>query len=182
MRPVSGGRLEIARKKFGTWWFEAKLGGMRISLHVESGAMWNRQNERIKNPHWFAKAVKKIQERNLGIEWLDCEGLYHAHEYGKGTLVILDAIVQGLTIEERGTLYFDSVEIVPFTKDIPKDEVFRTERYRWEDRDTVWQELKKVGAPLFEGIVAKQGGSKYACQRVSATRESPFWSKHRFDM
>ncbi len=115
-RPVNGGPLPQAMKfkRPGDWFHEPKINGWRAWLHVPTGAMFNRRNERLSIESEFVKAIKRIQQfriiesgdaiaekfgqRPVGssppIEWLDCEAFERRHPLGKGCLIILDALTR----------------------------------------------------------------------------------------
>lgn len=63
----------------------------------------------------------------------------------------------------------------------------RADHFQGEDVDgihTGWVKLQRanqqLGAEVFEGMVAKRTDSLYPLQLQSATREFPFWIKHRW--
>lgn len=190
-RPINCGRLDKALPKHDdAWWCEPKISGMRIVLHVPTGAMWTRLGTPLTNPGWFKKAADKMRAALPNVEWLDAEGLYLAHQVGKGCLIALDIIERGTTIEQR-MKKLSALEELPLSNDLPKDEVFRTRRYDWKEAKTVWDTLLGLSRSwdrrangnnyLYEGIVAKKKSSPYPFQLKGPAIESSLWTKHRFD-
>lgn len=188
-RPINCGKLTVARPKIGQFWVEPKITGMRLVLHVPTGQLWTRHGEPVSNPRWFTKAVSKIQELLPNEEWLDCEGIYQAHNVGKGTIVVLDAIVRGETVEQRYER-FSNIPEMPFTNDLPCDQVYRIPRFDWSEARNLWDSLLELGAdwvkrgngsvPLFEGVVAKKKASQYVFQNIDPKRETASWQKHKW--
>jgi ATP-dependent DNA ligase len=188
-RPINCGKLTIARPKIGNFWVEPKITGMRVVLHVPTGEMWTRHGTALASPKWFAAAAAKIKQLLPNEEWLDCEGLYQAHNVGKGTMVVLDSIVKGECIEDRRKR-FSVLPEMPITNDLAINEVYRIPSLDWGGAKDLWDRLLKLGedwvkrgngsVPLFEGVVAKKKNSGYAFQNVDPKRETPVWQKHRF--
>ena len=188
-RPINCGNLRVARPKIGQFWVEPKITGMRVTLHVPTGRMWTRHGPRLSNPKWFEHAAGAIKELLPNEEWLDCEGLYQAHNVGKGTIVILDDMVRDVVIEDRRELISD-IPLMPITNDLKGNEVYRIPYYDWSEAKTLWDTLLELGAdwvrrgfgsvPLFEGVVGKKKKSKYPFQTIDPKRESADWQKHRF--
>jgi len=168
---------------------EPKITGMRVILHAPSGEMWTRHGTTLSNPKWFAVAAAKIRQLLPSEEWLDCEGLYQAHNVGKGTMVVLDSIVKEESIEDRRER-FSTLQEMPITNGISENEVYRIPSLDWNSAKSLWDKLLSLGedwvkrgngsVPLFEGIVAKKKSSNYPFQNIDPKRETPIWHKHRF--
>jgi ATP-dependent DNA ligase len=188
-RPINCGKLTVARPKIGDYWVEPKITGMRVVLHVPSGKMWTRHGTPLTNPKWFAEAADKIKSLLPSEEWLDVEGLYQAHNIGKGTMVVLDSIV-GLTSIEDRKKRFSSLQEMPITNDLPNNEVYRIPSLDWSSAKDLWDTLLELGndwvkrgrgtVPLFEGVVAKKKSSNYPFQNIDPKRETPIWHKHKW--
>lgn len=189
-RPVNCGKLTVSRPKIGEFWVEPKITGMRVILHVPTGQMWTRHGTTLSNPKWFAEAASKVKTLLPAEEWIDCEGLYQAHNVGKGTLVVLDSIVKGESIEKRRERFAFLPEM-PLSNDIGCNEVYRIPSFDWKaEAKAIWDKLLSLGeewvkrgngsVPLFEGIVAKKKQSTYAFQNVDPKRETPLWHKHKW--
>src|SRR5438094_7236675 len=105
-RPINGGRLELAPPKRGLWFAEPKYNGWRVLAHAPSGTCFTRHLEPLTIAHEFASALALLRRAGelLGIEWFDCEGLERRHAIGRGTLVVLDAIIPGSYVERRQKL------------------------------------------------------------------------------
>ena len=152
--------------------------------------MWTRHGTTLSNPKWFAEAASKVKTLLPAEEWIDCEGLYQAHNVGKGTLVVLDSIVKGESIEKRRERFAFLPEM-PLSNDIGCNEVYRIPSFDWKaEAKAIWDKLLSLGeewvkrgngsVPLFEGIVAKKKQSTYAFQNVDPKRETPLWHKHKW--
>ena len=101
-RPIGGGRLELAPKKPGLWHAEPKYNGWRALVHCPTGTMWNRHGGRLTIAHEFKNALDRLRELSKqGLEWADCEALERRHAIGRGTLVVLDWIIESATYLER---------------------------------------------------------------------------------
>src|SRR5206468_11528941 len=91
------GRLELAPPKRGLWFAEPKYNGWRVLAHVPNGTCFTRHLEPLTIAHEFASALALLRRAGelMAIEWFDCEGLERRHAVGRGTLVVLDAIISG---------------------------------------------------------------------------------------
>jgi ATP-dependent DNA ligase len=175
-RPVNGGRLELAPVKRGVWLSEGKWNGWRAVVHTPTGRMWNRHGKPLSIAREFDKALATLK---CGVEWLDVEALERRHNIGRGTLIVLDAIVPGVPYEERKALtltYFPAAELNPVK--IECDRVYVSPFVAW-DPAILYESLKKY-AGFFEGIVMKRSGSPYPFQLRSDEKETVDWVKHRF--
>lgn len=191
MRPINGSPLSPATSTAGYWW-EPKLGGMRVILNVPTGEVWNRHGQKLTHKDSFAPALEKLRIALLptGIEWADCEGLLIAHEWGKGTVILLDAFNDFSTpIEERRATLVGLLPLFPMVKagEIPTNEAFLIPQYDDTDVPNLWAEVKELADlpnvpkhPLYEGLVAKQKGSVYRFNPRDPKIETPAWRKHRW--
>jgi hypothetical protein len=98
-RPVNGGPLNLAQPKRGDWDYESKINGWRTWVHVPTGTMFNRHNQRLSIEGQFTTALRILREVFACFpatdgwnqrEWADCEGLERRHNLGKGSLIVLD--------------------------------------------------------------------------------------------
>jgi hypothetical protein len=196
-RPVNGGPLEKADRKFGDWRAEPKFNGWRALLHVASGVMWNRHGARLSIEGAFAESVELIrtelaQAEQLGAfipEFLDLEGLARRHDHLRGTLIVLDAPIPGAYLERRAILarLFHPFD---YATDFAGDMVRLVPSH--EDAPALYADLQQLNAlycpewkarPLnafFEGIVMKRVDSEYPLQLRNPSAEFPRWMKHRF--
>lgn len=198
-RPLNGGPLNRAVPLLGKWAFEPKVNGWRTLVHVPTSFMWNRHGEPLTIRDEFRHVLDDLSPYlPCGIEWLDCEAFNRRHPLGKGSLVILDAVVPGLTWEQRQQLIYDNLirrgavmpwpveQIVP-----PANRLLSfSYNYTWEDDDPLmrpdaaWVRLQHLnqrhGCELFEGLVAKRLDSVYPIQLRSPTAETRHWVKHRW--
>lgn len=181
-RPINGGALEVALPKRGDWRYEPKYNGWRALIHIPTGAMFNRQLDRLTIEGDFHWSLAILRDAFIGSqEWADCEALERRHAIGKGTLILLDLITTGTYLERRRLMLMraPTLEVC----DRPKDnELYRAPSY--EDARTLWQRTaeanKILKAEFYEGIVAKRADSLYPIQRISASRETADWIKHRW--
>ena len=112
-RPVNGGPLDKALPKNGAWAYEPKINGWRAWLHVPTGAMFNRKNERLSIKREFKPVIDRLKRHAADAtkcpEWLDVEALERRLPIGKGTLVVLDAPLPGTWDARQRQLYADLV-------------------------------------------------------------------------
>ncbi|HUE37665.1 MAG TPA: hypothetical protein VMO20_09760 [Candidatus Acidoferrum sp.] len=189
-RPINGGPLPKAPPKSGLWYYEPKVNGWRTLVHVPTGAMFNRKNQRLSIESEFSTSLKLLRERFPAYEWLDCEALERRHGIGRGSLIVLDIVIAGKTYRERFDLISDTLgyaNCIGSGITVPAaNGIYRLPH--WENhRDfglQVWQELqdanKTLGVPFYEGLVAKRADSLYPFQLRSPDLEFPFWTKHRW--
>lgn len=185
-RPINGGDLTLAPPKRGTWFYEPKLNGWRTLVHTPTGTMFNRQGKRLSIADEFGCALAQLFQLVATYEWLDwldCEALERRHGIGRGTLIVLDTPRNRATYESRRgviTSIFREASILPQV--MPADSVLAVPSYR--STGTLWEELqrlnKSVGAPFYEGLVAKRADSLYPIQLRSSTEEFAGWVKHRW--
>lgn len=101
-RPVNGGSLESASPKIGEWIYEAKYNGWRALVHAPSGTMFNRQGWELAIADEFKEALELLKASDF--EWLDCEALERRNKIGRGTLIVLDAVIPGTYLDRRAAL------------------------------------------------------------------------------
>lgn len=195
-RPINGGPLPKAPPKSGLWYYEPKVNGWRTLVHVPSGTMFNRKNQRLSIEAEFSDALKLLQYQFRGYEWLDCEALERRHGIGRGSLIVLDIVLPGKTYEERFDLIREG-DSRDFTHCIiaaggtsvtvpSANGIYYLPH--WLDQNgaapSAWHELqranKTLGVPFYEGLVAKRADSFYPIQLRSPDFEFPFWTKHRW--
>lgn len=194
-RPINGGPLPKAPAKSNgpgssPWYYEPKVNGWRALIHVPSGIMFNRKNQRLSIESEFSTALKLLRDCFPSYEWLDCEALERRHGIGRGSLIILDIVIADKTYKERFNLISDVLDCsrcIGSGATVPAaNGVYRLPHC--EDHNDfalqLWQELqdanKTLGVPFYEGLVAKRADSIYPIQLRSPDCEFPFWTKHRW--
>lgn len=191
LRPVNGGPLPKAQRKHGDWYYEPKYNGWRALVHVPTGTMFNRKNERLSIEREFAAALTILREAYAEFEWLDCEALERRHNLGRGTLVVLDIPSAAETyLNRRRRLETCGVSgsgmVIPHCASQPlqNNTVYLTPSVK--QGETLWNLLREANGPdmlgceFYEGVVAKRADSRYPHQLRSASEEFPFWMKHRW--
>jgi ATP-dependent DNA ligase len=190
-RPIGGGRLELAPKKPGVWHAEPKYNGWRTLVHCPSGAMWNRHGGRLTIAHEFGNALDQLRSlSNQGLEWADCEALERRHAIGRGTLVVLDWVVESATYLERREFLSSLIETERLSlgewSTFPSDALVLPASLR-DEADAVhalYNSLKERNRALrcdfFEGVVMKRASAPYPIQLRSDSEESRVLVKHRF--
>ena len=191
-RPVNGGPLNLAQPKRGDWDYESKINGWRTWVHVPTGTMFNRHNQRLSIEGQFTSALRILREVFACFpatdgwnqrEWADCEGLERRHNLGKGSLIVLDIPNHPLPYTARND--FLQLWFPPLNLDghaCGPNEVRCLRRYR--DPFPLWQALRaenqRLGVEFYEGVVAKRCDSVYPTQRHSPDAEYTLWMKHRW--
>ena len=180
-RPVNGGRLELARPKFGAWFYEPKVNGWRALAHVPTRTAWNRHGEKLSIAGQFDAALAMLDE--AGIEWADVEAIERRHALMRGCLFLLDLPADPgdyvarrrrmTTLVETFTGNFRAVNdlfVLPACETECATALYRT----------LIQTNADLGAEFYEGLVAKRATSIYPLQLRNSREEFPFWCKHRF--
>ena len=190
-RPIGGGRLELAPKKPGLWHAEPKYNGWRALVHCPTGTMWNRHGGLLTIAHEFKNALDRLRElSNHGLEWADCEALERRHAIGRGTLVVLDWIVESATYLERREFLSKLIETERLSlgewSTFPSNALVLTPSL-CDEGDAVqalYNSLKERNRTLrcdfFEGVVMKRANAPYPIQLRSTAEESRCLVKHRF--
>lgn len=200
-RPINGGPLPKAPAKSNgpggsPWFYEPKVNGWRAMVHVPTGTMFNRKNQRLSIEAEFAPALKLLQYQFRGYEWLDCEALERRHGIGRGSLIVLDIVLPGKTYQERFEIIREgnsrdfttcSVAAGGVNVTVPAANCIYHLPH-WLDQNgaalSAWHELQRanqtLGVPFYEGLVAKRADSLYPIQLRSPDFEFPFWTKHRW--
>ena len=180
-RPLNGGALDVALPKRGDWRAEPKYNGWRALVHVPTGVMFNRKLERLSIENEFATALAELRARIRFDTWADCEALERRHNMARGTLIVLDLIIPGTYLERRGTLSRSLLQCA-IGQRIEPDSIYLTPSY--ENAKQTWERAQKANLSLhcdfYEGIVCKRADRPYPIQRISATRETADWIKHRW--
>jgi len=193
-RPYNGGPLDKAIKKDSGWYYEPKFNGWRTLIHLPTGTMFNRHGKELSIQHEFKAAVKELQEAYPDLEWVDCEALGRRHDIGKGTLIVLDAVIRGTYEQRRSRLEVDrllplhgasSVTLGFFADPIDMESCYLTDsEFGLENAESLWETMKDtnkvLGTEYFEGLVAKHADSHYPIQLRSSSDECSFWVKHRW--
>src|SRR5437868_5470729 len=145
-RPINGGRLELAPPKRGLWFAEPKYNGWRAPAHAPSGTCFTRHLEPLTIVHEFASALALLRRAGelMGIEWFDCEGLERRHSIGRGTLVVLDAIISGSYVERRQKLSAGFGELLSIECQPPKRTVVLTPSFPAIHALAIYQRLREI--------------------------------------
>ncbi len=208
-RPINGGPLDKALPKSNgaTWFYEPKLNDWRALLHRETGAMFNRKLEPLSIAGQFGNAYHILHDaiNDPALDWLNVMCLGRRIPLGKGSIVLLDAPEAPGDWTARQERLHQLVEVgvaQPWAHEQfpPPENSVLTFAYNYEtveqqarrgfkpDADTdpmsAWTRLqainRKLGYPLFEGLVAKRADSHYPIQKRSPDVEFPYWIKHRW--
>ncbi len=187
-RPLNGGALDCALPKRGDWRAEPKYNGWRALVHAPTGAMFNRWGEHLSIESEFRRAWKAMREYFSDFDWLDCEALSRRHALGKGSLIILDVIpppqshIGATYLERRKWIETRSVETLEL-QDRPCNGFLYIAPSYLDDK-LLWNQCRAAnvdaGCDFYEGIVCKRTTAPYPIQRISATRETADWIKHRW--
>jgi hypothetical protein len=185
-RPIDGGPFTGAPAKIGEWRAEPKYNGWRALVHIQSGAMFNRQLEPLSIQNEFVTALTELRAvfGNSLVQWADCEALERRHAIGRGTLILLDLVIPRATYAERRAA-FGATGIVcrDIGEAIKPDSLYVPPSYR--NAQKAWNlalaERNRQSAPdFYEGIVMKRVDAPYPMQIRSSHSETPCWVKHRW--
>ena len=186
-RPHNGGPLDKAIKKDSGWYYEPKFNGWRTLIHLPTGTMFNRHGKELSIQHEFVDAIKVLQGAYPDLDWVDCEALGRRHDIGKGTLVVLDAVIRGTYVQRRGRLEVDRrIPWHPMPPIVETDEwcYLTPSLYGLDRAELDWVQMQQdnlsLGVEYFEGLVAKHADSHYPIQLRSSSDECSFWVKHRW--
>jgi ATP-dependent DNA ligase len=183
-RPINGGRLDIAPKKRGTWFYEPKYNGWRVLVHTLSGTCFNRHGKELSISDEFQPALDQL--RKLPFHgWLDCEGLERRHGIGRGTLIVFDILIKSLGYEDRKNFLNSYLPTLTSASMCEEDQVYASPSLSdgpdimkaWEIMQT---QNQSVGCEFYEGFVAKKKDSPYPYQLDSPSKTTYTWMKHRF--
>ena len=195
VRPIQGGRLELAPPKRGPWYAEPKFNGWRALVHTPTGTMWNRHGALLTIVDCFRPALTALAKlADRGLVWADCEALERRHNLGRGTLVVLDLVPESGTpsYEERRSVMetlipTHAVFSGEAARPVPCGVVVLTPTFRADARAGAlgfYQQLRvanrALGCDFFEGVVMKRADSPYPVQTRSSSEKFRGWVKHRF--
>jgi hypothetical protein len=185
-RPIDGGLLIGAPAKIGEWRAEPKYNGWRALVHIQSGAMFNRQLEPLSIQNEFATALTELRAvfSNSLVQWADCEALERRHAISRGTLILLDLVIPHATYAERRAA-FGAMGIAcrDIGETIKPDSLYVPPSYR--DAPKAWnlalvERNRESAADFYEGIVMKRVDAVYPMQLRSPHVETSAWVKHRW--
>jgi hypothetical protein len=168
------------------WFAEPKFNGWRVLAHAPTGTCFNRHGAPLTIAHEFATALTLLRcyGEKLKVEWFDCEGLERRHAIGRGTLVVLDAIIPGSYVDRRERLVAGFGEPLSIESKPPERAVVLTPSFCCGDAMPTYQRLREInqqwGCDFYEGVVMKRGNAPYPMQLRSDTEECRAWAKHRF--
>ncbi len=193
-RPLNGGRFGLITKKpIHLWSF--KVNGWRTLVHTPTGTMFNRHGQQLSIAPEFAIALAKLSRCN--IEWLDCEAFERRHDLGRGSLVVLDAVLPNLTASERWHQVISESSrwnwpMLELETKPEENRVYLIRQMAMSDAShsgklslgSYWARMQALnrewGVEFYEGLVAKHADSLYPIQLRSSDAECPFWIKHRW--
>ena len=183
-RPVNGGRLELARPKFGPWAFEPKVNGWRALYHRPSRTLWNRHGEPLSIASEFQTALR-VLDAIAFIDLFDLEALERRHDLMRGCLFVLDVVIPDASYSVRRALMekhfpvFATVHAHAW-----RDQCSILKSSNWSNAAVAYKQLcaanKILKCPFYEGVVAKRTDKPYPIQNRDPKCECPFWMKHRF--
>jgi hypothetical protein len=193
-RPINGGRFGLIAKK-PTYLWSPKFNGWRAVVHTPTGTMFNRQGQELTITKEFDEVLENLSRAS--IEWLDCEALERRHEIGRGSLIILEAIVPKLNAGERYQLLINEADrrqwqILAIGEKPDINRVYLCNQVAMSDASHSgrlvladwWGRMQDVnkewGADFYEGFVAKRADSPYPIQLRSPDAEFSAWVKHRW--
>ena len=193
-RPLNGGRFGLVPRR-DTYLWSPKLNGWRALVHTPTGTMFNRQGEELSIANEFHEALENLSRS--GIPWLDCEALERRHNIGRGTLIILDAVIPEYTASDRWRVLLEETDKWQWPilniGDKPLDnQVYLCKQTAYSDASPSgknvlsnwwhWMQAlnKEWSAEFYEGFVAKRLDSAYPIQLRNPESECPFWVKHRW--
>jgi len=191
-RPVNGGPLSKAQPKRGDWDYESKINGWRTWVHVPTGTMFNRHNQRLSIEGQFTIALRILREVFACFpatdgwnrcEWADAEGLERRHNIGKGSLILLDIPNHPLPYTARNDFvrsFFPPINLDGQPCGLHEVRSLRRYRDPWPLWLALQAENARLGCEFYEGVVAKRCDSTYPIQRHSPDAEYPLWMKHRW--
>jgi ATP-dependent DNA ligase len=178
MRPLNGGRLDLAPPKHGTWRHEPKYNGWRALVHVPSATMFNRHLQLLSIAHEFEEALSRLKQ--TPVIWADVEALERRHGIGRGTLILLDELDPTSGYAWRKARLQRWVPTHDPTIRPAENQLLLSQPFRG-DRE-LYEMLKRLnaewGCEFYEGIVSKEVDSPYAFS--SSTQDSHHWVKHRW--
>lgn len=185
MRPINGGRLELAREKPGNWVVEPKPNGYRQLINLKRSLMWSRYGTYLATAGEYKIALEKLKDALPDVEWVDGEGLLRRHNVGQGSIVVIDILDNTTAPLEMRREPAVNIPLLPISDALERDSIYLMPRFPWSMSSALYAEaegaVKACKKPIFEGIVAKSmDNPQYPIQRVSPNRESPWWVKHRF--
>lgn len=157
--------------------------------------LFNRKLEPLSISHEFEPALEKLHA--LPWEWSDVEALERRHNFGRGSLILLDYLPQDpLEIYTACKTHIHlcaglvgGIEVhKELNKPIANKRVYLPMTWRWEGAAQLWDIFQqcnaalgcKPGSEFWEGLVAKRNDSIYPRQRRNAELDFPFWMKHRW--
>jgi ATP-dependent DNA ligase len=190
-RPCNGGALESAPPKVGEWSFEPKYAGWRALIHVPTGAMYNRQLQRLSIEPEFYRALHTLCATlsAQAFQWVDAEALARCSNV-RGALIVFDVIPgDGLahaTYLDRHK-WLKTVLAVHELDELPEPEsvLLAPSCPSFICASTIYATLRdlneKLGRKLYEGVVAKRNDKPYPIQLRGPEVRTPYWMKHRFD-
>ena len=146
------------------------MNGWRALCHAPTGTIFNRQGEELTIASEFTDALEDLSRS--GIEWLDCEALERRHNIGRGSLIILDAVMPNLTASERYRLLIEEPNGWLVSRGhwraTRENRVYLMKQVALSDASHTgklaltgwWQQMQSInttwGADFYEGLVAKR--------------------------
>jgi hypothetical protein len=151
---------------------------------------------------WFTpppapSSTARARFSRSSIEWLDTEALERRHNIGRGSLIILDAIVPNLTASDRYRLLSEEAlrlnwPILNIGQRPEENRGYLLHQTALSDASPAgklaltrwWNQMQCLntawGAEFYEGLVAKRADSLYPIQLRNPESGCPFWIKHRW--
>ena len=192
-RPMNGGRPDLARPMHGAHGREPKYNGWRGSVHIESGAMFNRMGQLLSIAHEFKAVLKELRGvLDAGaFKWADCEALERRHNIGRGSLIVLDVYPEpdflAASYVERRDWLEAVLPIAPLSPSLWTPDMLVLPPC--DLSPDAWKELQRLNKPdfnkpsieFYEGVVEKRLSSIYPMQLRSPDEATLDWVKHRWE-
>lgn len=183
-RPLNGGDLRIAAKKFGRWLYSPKVNGWRCLVNCSTGTMFNRHGERLTIASEFSNVLRQLQVSRF--EWLDCEAILRRHVIARGSLLVIDVPIPG-TAQERFDKLATEIPILNYREKPADNSLLLIPQMELSPASALdlWDELQELNCTVYkcdyvEGVVCKRADGIYPIQTRDPERKCPTWTKHRF--
>jgi hypothetical protein len=162
-------------------------------IHAPSGCVWNRHGEWSTLAPELTKPIRLM--RDAGVVWAHCEVLGRRHEIAKGSIVILDTILEGrpeATWMERRThmvceLNLPTQPLEP--EEFEEKTIYLVATRMFDGKNDLmefWDQIKSLAGDVkpenqfYEGLVAWRTDRPYPIQTRSPGEECPAVMKHRW--
>jgi len=181
-RPVDGGNNP--KLVVGDWSYSPMFHGQRYIIHAPSRSTWNETGNAVNTLNEFKEPLGLL-ELVSPFEWLDCLAIDRRVGIGRGSLIILDAIVKGVPFHERKGSIDNTFEQLSIDGNMSIGNKKLYSVPQWEgDQSKHWRRMHQINLfinkKFIQGMIMRKKDSLYPIQKNDRHQRCFEWVRFNF--